>query len=111
MTALSKSILYQEDIQKIQVNLQAVQFLAKSIAEKAQAIVFQKEKNRLSVLTTNNFPEEFQNLKMKIEAKGYILDIYYTTTDGFHTAMEWYQEIEELENKKKKDYEKTQTAE
>lgn len=111
MTTLSKSILYQEDIQKIKPNLQAVKFLWKSIAEKTQAIVFQKEKNRLSILTTNNFPEDFQDLKMKIEAKGYILDIYYTTTDGFYDAMGWYQQIEDLEAKQKKDFTKTQTAE
>ncbi len=48
---------------------------------------------------------------MKIEAKGYILDMYYTTTDGFHDAMQWYQQIEELEEKQKKDFKKAQTAE
>lgn len=48
---------------------------------------------------------------MKIEAKGYILDIYYTTTDGFYDAMGWYQQIEDLEAKQKKDFTKTQTAE
>ncbi len=111
MTELSKSILYQEDIQKIKPNLKTVKFLSKSIAEKTQAIVFQKEENKLSLLTTNNFPDDLNDLKMKIEAKGYILEMYYTTTDGFHDAMNWYQKIEELEEKQKKDFKKAQTAE
>ncbi len=111
MAELSKSILYQEDIQKITPNLQAVKFLSQEIAEKTQSILFQKEQNKLSLLTTNNFPTELQELKMKLEAKGYILDIFYTTTDGFRTALVWYQKIKEQEQQQQSEIKKMQTAE
>lgn len=111
MATLSKSILYQADVQAIKPDFQAVKFLAKPIAEKTQTIIFQKEQNKLSLITTNNFPEELQDLKMKLQAKGYLLDIFYTTTDGFHDALERYHQIEDQESQQKTALTKLQNAE
>lgn len=52
-TQLTKKILEQEDVQALQPNFAFVKLLPKEIAEKAETLVFDGDKSRLMLLTTN----------------------------------------------------------
>jgi diphthamide synthase subunit DPH2 len=55
--------------------------MPKVTAEKIQVIVFSKEKNKLKILTTNNFPEQLQKVIKMLEDKNYTSEIFYTSPE------------------------------
>ena len=59
MSELINTILENEEIQKLKPDFSRLVFIPKEVAQKAQTLVFAEEKRReLSILTTNNFPED-----------------------------------------------------
>ena len=59
MSELINTILENEEIQKLKPDFSRLVFIQKEVAQKAQTLVFAEEKRReLSILTTNNFPED-----------------------------------------------------
>jgi type IV pilus assembly protein PilB len=109
MSWLINTILENEDIQQIQPDFSRLVFIPKDIASKAQTIVYAEEKRReLSVLTTNNFPEDLKKILHEFENKWYTTKVFYTTPEGFHTALGWY---DKLEQEKKEEEVKIQNEE
>lgn len=68
-TQLTKKILEQEDVKALQPNFIYVKYLPKEISEKAQTIVFDGEKNRLQLLTTNINTLAVKSITDQLEAK------------------------------------------
>lgn len=61
MSWLINSILENEEILQLKPDFSRLVFIPKDIASKTQTLVFAEEKRReLSILTTNNFPEELK---------------------------------------------------
>ena len=80
--------------------------MSREECEKTQTIIFDREKNTLKILTTNNFPEELQKITKSLEQKWFKIDIDYTSTEGFKQAMTRYDEYEEkLKNEEEKERE------
>jgi len=68
-TELTKSILEIDDLQGISPDFEQLKILPKETAEKIETIIFSKDKNKLKVLTTNNFPEGLGKLLKNLEDK------------------------------------------
>jgi hypothetical protein len=63
MSELINTILENEEIQKLKPDFSRLVFIPKEVAQKAQTLVFAEEKRReLSILTTNNFPEDLRKV-------------------------------------------------
>jgi hypothetical protein len=63
MSELINTILENEEIQKLKPDFSRLVFIPKEVAQKAQTLVFAEEKRReLSILTTNNFPEDLKKV-------------------------------------------------
>jgi hypothetical protein len=58
-----------------------LKIMPKTTAEKIQVLVFAKEKNRLKLLTTNNFPEQVQKVVKMLEDKNFLSEIFYTSVE------------------------------
>ena len=102
MTGLIKSILEQEEIQALKPDFSLLTIISKELAQKAQTIIFGKEKGKeLKLLTTNNHPDEVKKLLHQIEQKGYLYQLFYTTNEGFSLALERYDLLEQTRKKKK----------
>ena len=96
MSWLIDTILENEEIQQIKPDFSRLVFIPKDIAAKAQTIVFAEEKRReLSILTTNNFPEDLKKILKEFENKWYNTKVFYTTPEWFNTALNWYNQLEE----------------
>ncbi len=101
MTGLIKSILEQEEIQALKPDFSLLTIISKELAQKAQTIIFGKEKGKeLKLLTTNNHPDEVKKLLHQIEQKGYLYQLFYTTNEGFSLALERYDLLEQQEKEK-----------
>jgi len=55
--------------------------MPKATSEKIQVLVFAKEKNKLKLLTTNNFPEQLQKVIKMLEEKNFLSEIFYTSEE------------------------------
>ena len=98
MAGLIKTILEQEEIQGLNPDFSLLTIIPKTTAEKAQLLIFGKgEKRTLKLLTTNNHPEAVKQLLNQIEQKGYRHELFYTTNEGFSTALGRYTILEEQE--------------
>ena len=98
MAGLIKTILEQEEIQGLNPDFSLLTIIPKATAEKAQLLIFGKgEKRTLKLLTTNNHPEAVKQLLNQIEQKGYSHELFYTTNEGFSTALGRYTILEEQE--------------
>ncbi len=95
-----KAILEIEDIQAIKPNLNEVKVLSRDICLAAECIVFDKEENVLYIITTNNKPDDLNNILEKIKAKWLSTQVYYTSKEWFDEAMKWYDQYEEQEKQK-----------
>ena len=101
MTGLIKSILEQEEIQALKPDFSLLTIISKELAQKAQTIIFAKEKGKeLKLLTTNNHPDEVKKLLHQIEQTGYLYQLFYTTNEGFALALERYDLLEQQEKEK-----------
>ena len=108
---LSKPILEPIDIQAITPDFNQVKILSREVCEQLQVIIFAKEKNTLGVLTTNNFPDQVQNLIKQLESKNYTSELYYTSVEWFQIAMKWYDQIVAQELTQKTELQNQQQAE
>ena len=108
MSWLINTILENEEILQIKPDFSRLVFIPKDIAQKAQTIVFAEEKRReLSILTTNNFPEDLKKITNEFEKKWYNTKIFYTTPEWFNSALNWYNQLDE---QKKEEEIKQETA-
>lgn len=94
MWTLEKSILELQDIQALKPDFVQLKIMPKATAEKIQVLVFAKEKNKLKLLTTNNFPEQVQKVVKMLEDKNFLSEIYYTSVEWFTYALSWYDQMQ-----------------
>ena len=104
-------ILSLEDIKKIKPNLDALKVINRNVAEKAEILFFDINWKILKGLTTNKNILLINQVKDKVEHKGYKIDFYYTDYEGFSFALTWYDYLKTLENKAKKEIEELKKAE
>gem|GEM_PF-4418514 len=57
-----QTILSKEDISAIKVVYTALSLLSEAESKELECIFFNQEGEKLSVLTTNNFPEKYHNI-------------------------------------------------
>lgn len=96
-TQLTKKILEEEDVKALKPNFTYVKYLPEETSTKAQTIVFDGEKNRLQLLTTNVNTLAVQSITEQLHAKGYKTELYYTDPDSFKIAINWYSQISQEE--------------
>lgn len=92
--ALSKTILENKDVQILLPDFWLLRLLSKEQASSAEALVFDREKNTLAVLTTNQKPELLQNILAQLSAKKFKCQVYYTDPVSFQEALSWYDQME-----------------
>ncbi|MBP6910959.1 Flp pilus assembly complex ATPase component TadA [Patescibacteria group bacterium] len=109
-TEVIKKILEQEDVKALKPNFTFVKYLPKDISEKAQTIVFDGEKTRLKLLTTNVNTLAVKSITDQLAVKGYKTELYYTDEDSFRTALARYDSINEQEAKDAEEQAATQNA-
>jgi len=96
MSQISKAILDIQDIQAIKPDFDSIKILKRELCEKTQTIVFGKDWNTLKVLSTNNFPEELNQIIWKLEETWLFTEISYTSTEWFQEAIKWYDDYEKM---------------
>ncbi|MBS8121455.1 GspE/PulE family protein [Candidatus Vampirococcus lugosii] len=96
---LSKKILDLSDVKKINPDNDKLKILSYSIAEKAQAIIFDGDSKKLHILTTNNYPSILTQILDKIAVKGYKFEFFYVDEVSFAFAMNWYDNLYKEEKK------------
>ena len=69
MQVPNKAILEINDIQAIKPDFNEIKILSKDICIAAECIVFGKEGNVIYMITTNNKPEDLNNILEKIKEK------------------------------------------
>jgi len=94
----NKKILEIIDIKQISPDLEKTKILSRETAEKIQVIIFAAHKKTLSLLTTNNFPNQLKQLLDVLTKKWYTFDVYYTDTEAFKHALSWYDTIQSQES-------------
>ena len=88
MSWLINTILENEEIQQIKPDFSRLVFMPRDVAEKAQTLVFSEEKRKeLSILTTNNFPEDLKKVLNEFEKKWYYTKVFYTNYEGFNNDL------------------------
>lgn len=97
LNTLTKTILELSDVQWLKPNFELIGILPKPIATAVQAVIFDGEKNRLSILTTNNFPTQLQQIIQRLESQGYICTLYYTDPAALEQALTWYDAKQQAE--------------
>jgi len=102
---LTKKILDINDIRVINPNFETLKIIPRKTALHIQAIIFDVNKKKLSVLTTNNNPQIIAQTFEKISAKGYSFEFYYTDESAFELALSWYEKLQKLEEQKRVDIE------
>ncbi len=111
MWTLEKSILELQDIQALKPDFVQLKIMPKATAEKIQVLVFAKEKNKLKLLTTNNFPEQVQKVVKMLEDKNFLSEIFYTSVEGFTYALGWYDQMQADEDAAAESMKKQKQAE
>ncbi len=91
---LTKTILEMIDVEALQPDFSVLKILSKDQAEKAQALIFDKDKTTLAILTTNNYPDVLQKILETLAAKKYKTNLYYTDPEAFEKAILWYDQME-----------------
>ena len=104
------TILSSADISKIQVNLEALGLLDKTISSTSQILIYARDDKKLKFLTTNNLPEMVQSVVEKFENEEFECELYYTDTIGFEAALTWYDELETYRQKLYKEQQKRKNA-
>ncbi len=108
---LEKRILEQQDISNIEPDLNKINILPQHVAEKAEAIIFDWEENKLAVLTTNKKPSILTQVLDKVTEKWYKMEFYYTDDFSFSLALNRYDELIELQEQEEKELEELKTVE
>lgn len=100
---LDKRILETSDINEINPDLQKLNIISHHLAEKSESLIFDWEKNKLCILTTNRFPNILTQILDKIAAKWYSFEFYYTDELAFSLALNWYDDLHAKEEKEEQD--------
>lgn len=96
MTTLLKTILEADQIMELQPDFKVLKVVPKELANASQFLVFSSpKKHHLQALTTNNYPEKVKELINQLENKGFTLEVFYTSSEGFTYALSWYTALEE----------------
>lgn len=94
MNNLIKTILENNTIKELQPDFSLLPLIPQDIAEKAQILILGKEKGRvLQLLTTNNHPDEVRKILRQFTDKGYEYQLFYSSQEGFQTALERYEQL------------------
>jgi general secretion pathway protein E len=95
-------IVSKDKISTLPVEYSALQYLSKQEATAIQCIIFSydKQKETIAVLTTNNFPKEYHQLIDTYKEKWYDVNTYFTDDAWFSEALKWYDTREEEVQKK-----------
>gem|GEM_PF-2334006 len=92
-----------EDIEKINPQLDALSLVDETTSTKARTLVFGREENVLKVLTTNDFPGLFHQVEDRLLMQEFELEVYYTDTKAFETALGWFGLLKEKQAKIKEE--------
>lgn len=112
LNTLTKTLLELQDLQAITPDLEKVKILPQSTSQQIQTVIFDWEKNQLSLLTTNNIPAGTKQLVDNLTAKGYKVTQYYTDWASFDQIVNgWYEKINISQQEAKKAFEEKQNAE
>jgi ribulose bisphosphate carboxylase small subunit len=90
--------------------LDALKVINRHVAEKAEILFFDLNWKTLKALTTNKNILLINQVKEKVEYKGYKIDFYYTDEEAFSFAITWYDYLKSLESRAKKEIEELKTA-
>lgn len=102
---LLKKILETNDVMTINPNFEVMKILSKAVAQKVQAIIFDVDKNKFFILTTNNYPQLITQVLDKISKKWFSFEFFYTDEKWIELALEWYDKLNEIEKQKKTEIE------
>ena len=91
---LTKTILEQVDVDALQPDFTLLKSLPKSQAAKTKALIFDKDKSTLAILTTNEKPDMLKVLLDELTHKKLKYTVYYTDPDSFDHALLWYDQME-----------------
>lgn len=94
---LTKTILEKTDVEALQPDFSLLKLLPKQQAESAEALIFDREKNTLAILTTNQKVQALQNLLAQLEKQNFKHQLYYTAPETFQTVLSWYDQMEMME--------------
>lgn len=93
---LIKSILESSTIASLSPDFSALKIIPETIAHQAQFLLFAMPKARhFQALTTNNHPEQVQEIMAKLEQQGFVIELFYTSNEGFELAFAWYQQLKD----------------
>lgn len=106
----TKAILEIEDIKAIKPDFDEIKILDRSTCTDAECIIFDKEANILYMITTNNKPENLNNVVETLKSKWLSTQMYYTSKEWFDEAMKRYDEYDSRENKIKMEAEQERIA-
>lgn len=95
MTTLIKNILEPDMIEGLQPDFLVLKIIPRNLATTAQFLTFSTPKRKqLQALTTNNHADEVKKLLTQLENKGFTVQVFYTSNEGFERAMKWYDQME-----------------
>lgn len=112
MTTLIKSIIEAEKISTLSPDFSLLKIIPKEVAQESQLIIFSSPtKFQLQALTTNNHPEQLHALLSQLQNKGYKVELFYTSNEGFQKAFSRYNQLEKLQISQQEKFEEDQKAE
>lgn len=94
-----QTILSKKDINSIPVVYDALGFLSEEESKQAECIFFSMEWDKLSLLTTNNFPKKYHQLIDIYKEKWYEINSFFTDREWFKEAIKRYDRREEEKQK------------
>lgn len=111
MWILDNNILEVKDIQNINPSFSLIKELDRKDSQESQTILFSKNTNTLSFISTNNHTEKLNEILKKYQNKWFQTQVYYTSVDWFNEASKRYDKLEEFENQKKENQKQQEQAE
>ena len=91
---LTKTILEQVDVDSLQPDFSLLKSISKAQAAKTRALIFDKDKTSLAILTTNEKPDLLKILLDNLTNKKIKYQLYYTDPDSFEHSLLWYDQME-----------------
>lgn len=92
---MSSNIISKETLSTLHVSYESLHFLSRLEAEQSECIIFDEQKNVLSLLTTNKFPERYHNMIDIYSGKWYNIKSFFTDEEWFVEALKRYDRREE----------------
>lgn len=103
---ITKTILEKHDVEALQPDFALLKTITKQQATDAESLIFDRDKNTLIVLTTNQKVDQLQKIQEQLAAKSFKTRVYYTDPASFADALVWYDQMEmqeALETKRKQE--------